>query len=93
METETRELSSVSRGKIKCNSTDDWKNEKLFVPPLPPTNLRGCHVIRIQYDVFVSGIKRSSLLRKCPSLTRLLKSTRFGASIIISTQNDLKKLN
>ena len=56
METETRELSSVSRGKIKPQETDDWKNEKLFVPPLPPTNLRGCHLIRIQYDVFVSVV-------------------------------------
>ena len=56
METETRELSSVSRGKIKPQETDDWKNEKLFVPPLPPTNLRGCHLIRIQYDVFVSSV-------------------------------------
>ena len=55
IETETRELSSVSRGKIRFSETDDWKNEKLFVPPLPPTNLRGCHLIRIQYDVFVSG--------------------------------------
>ena len=54
IETETRELSSISRGKIKYSETDDWKNEKLFVPPLPPTNLRGCHLIRIQYDVFVS---------------------------------------
>ena len=54
IETETRELSSVSRGKIRFSETDDWKNEKLFVPPLPPTNLRGCHLIRIQYDVFVS---------------------------------------
>ena len=54
IETETRELSSVSRGKIRFAETDDWKNEKLFVPPLPPTNLRGCHLIRIQYDVFVS---------------------------------------
>jgi hypothetical protein len=54
METETRELSSISRGKIRPGETDDWKNEKLFVPPLPPTNLRGCHIIRIQYDVFVS---------------------------------------
>ena len=54
IETETRELSSISRGKIKFGETDDWKNEKLFVPPLPPTNLRGCHLIRIQYDVFVS---------------------------------------
>jgi len=52
IETETRELSSVSRGKIRFSETDDWKNEKLFVPPLPPTNLRGCHLIRIQYDVF-----------------------------------------
>ena len=58
IETETRELSSVSRGKIRFAETDDWKNEKLFVPPLPPTNLRGCHLIRIQYDVFVS-IKNS----------------------------------
>ena len=55
MDTETRELSSVSRGKIRPQETDDWKNEKLFVPPLPPTNLRGCHLIRIQYDVFVSS--------------------------------------
>lgn len=54
IETETRELSSVSRGKIRNGEADDWKNEKLFVPPLPPTNLRGCHLIRIQYDVFVS---------------------------------------
>ena len=54
METESRELAAVSRGKIKAGETDDWKSEQLFVPPLPPTNLRGCHMIRIQYDVFVS---------------------------------------
>ena len=57
METESRELAAVSRGKIKAGSTDDWKSEQLFVPPLPPTNLRGCHMIRIQYDVFVSNVK------------------------------------
>ena len=28
IETETRELSSISRGKIKYGETDDWKNEK-----------------------------------------------------------------
>lgn len=67
METETRELSSVSRGKIKPQETDDWKNEKLFVPPLPPTNLRGCHLIRIQYDVFVSTIRLN--LKHIHSLT------------------------
>ena len=62
MDTETRELSSVSRGKIKPQETDDWKNEKLFVPPLPPTNLRGCHLIRIQYDVFVSTYSAVNML-------------------------------
>ena len=56
METESRELAAISRGKIKAGSTDDWKSEQLFVPPLPPTNLRGCHLIRIQYDVFVSQL-------------------------------------
>lgn len=55
METESRELAAVSRGKIRSGATDDWKSEQLFVPPLPPTNLRGCHMIRIQYDVFVSA--------------------------------------
>lgn len=72
IETETRELSSVSRGKIKPTETDDWKNEKLFVPPLPPTNLRGCHIIRIQYDVFVSS--KSTTLFNCTSATDGRKS-------------------
>jgi len=52
VQTETRELASLNRGKIKPGETDDWRNEQLYVPPLPPTNLRGCHIIRIQYDVF-----------------------------------------
>ena len=41
---------------FRSGATDDWKSEQLFVPPLPPTNLRGCHMIRIQYDVFVSSL-------------------------------------
>ena len=57
METESRELAAVSRGKIRAGETDDWKSEQLFVPPLPPTNLRGWQMIRIQYDVFVSITK------------------------------------
>ena len=61
METESRELAAVSRGKIRAGETDDWKSEQLFVPPLPPTNLRGCHMIRIQYDVFVSITSISAL--------------------------------
>ena len=52
--TEVRELCRVSRGKVRPASTDRWKDEQLVVPPLPPSNLRGCHLIAIQYDVMVS---------------------------------------
>ncbi|KAJ8985892.1 hypothetical protein NQ317_006266 [Molorchus minor] len=47
-----RELASISRGKIKPGEKDEWVNEQLYIPPLPPTNLRGCHLIKINYDVF-----------------------------------------
>ncbi|XP_039275905.1 WD repeat and FYVE domain-containing protein 3 [Nilaparvata lugens] len=52
LQSETRELASLSRGKIRPGETDEWTNEQLYVPPLPPTNLRGCHLIKIQYDVY-----------------------------------------
>ena len=54
MNTEVRELCRVSRGKVRPAGTDRWKDEQLVVPPLPPSNLRGCHLIAIQYDVMVS---------------------------------------
>merc|ERR1719362_1109078 len=52
IETETRELSSISRGKIKYSETDDWKNEKLFVPPLPPSNLEKS--IKLQLPIMLA---------------------------------------
>lgn len=54
VQSEKRELASLTRGKIKPGERDEWTNEQLYVPPLPPTNLRGCHLIKIQYDVYVS---------------------------------------
>lgn len=54
MQMETRELASLRRGKIRPGQSDEWNNQQLYVPPLPPTNLRGCHLIKIQYDVYVS---------------------------------------
>ncbi|XP_015518160.1 arrestin domain-containing protein 2 isoform X2 [Neodiprion pinetum] len=49
---ETRELASVSRGKIRPGDGEEWLNEQMYVPPLPPTNLRGCHLINILYHVY-----------------------------------------
>lgn len=51
---ETRELAALRRSKIRPGHSDEWNNQQLYVPPLPPTNLRGCHLIKIQYDVYVS---------------------------------------
>lgn len=50
---ETRELASVSRGKIRPGEGEEWLNEQMYVPPLPPTNLRGCHLINVLYHVYV----------------------------------------
>lgn len=51
---EKRELASLVRGKIRSGEKDEWVDEQLYIPPLPPTNLRGCHLIKVEYDVFVS---------------------------------------
>lgn len=51
---EKRELAVIARGKIRSGGADKWHNESIYVPPLPPTNLEGCHLITIKYDVFVS---------------------------------------
>lgn len=52
VQSEKRELASLSRGKIRPGDKDEWINEHLYIPPLPPTNLRGCHLIKINYDVY-----------------------------------------
>lgn len=51
---EKRELQVRTRPRIRPHTVDEWHEEPLFVPPLPPTNLTGCHLIKIEYDVFVS---------------------------------------
>lgn len=51
VQTEKRELAVLVRGKIRPGGKDEWHNE-LYVPPLPPTNLQGCHLIKTSYDVF-----------------------------------------
>ncbi|UYV78517.1 hypothetical protein LAZ67_16001846 [Cordylochernes scorpioides] len=52
VQAETRELASLQKGSIPGHNAEHWKNELLYIPPLPPTNLRGCHLIRIQYDIY-----------------------------------------
>ena len=56
VQSEVRELASLEKGKISPKSEFSWSNELLYIPPIPPTNLRGCNLIRIQDDVYVSFI-------------------------------------
>ncbi|XP_048489539.1 uncharacterized protein LOC105382585 isoform X3 [Plutella xylostella] len=49
---EVRELAVLRHGKTRAGEADRWRGELLYVPPLPPTNLRGCHLITVSYDVF-----------------------------------------
>lgn len=59
---ETRELASVSRGKIRPGEGEEWLNEQMYVPPLPPTNLRGCHLINVLYHIYVSILSNGKFL-------------------------------
>ncbi|KPJ12172.1 Arrestin domain-containing protein 4 [Papilio machaon] len=49
---EVRELATLTHGKTRPGGSDVWRRELLYVPPLPPTNLRGCHLIAVHYDVY-----------------------------------------
>lgn len=71
VQSEMRELASCEKGRMEPNSDDQWKNELLYIPPIPPTNLRGCNLIRIQYDVHV-GIYTDIILIHFKLLIRLL---------------------
>lgn len=56
IQTEKRELAQIKFPKIRPNSRDEFVNKKLYVPPLPPTNIRNSNIIRLNYDVYVSKV-------------------------------------
>ncbi|XP_030748321.1 arrestin domain-containing protein 4 isoform X2 [Sitophilus oryzae] len=67
VQVDKRELTVLTKGKIRPGEKDEWVNEQLYIPPLPPTNLKGCHLIRINYDVFFivepSGLQKEVKLQ------------------------------
>lgn len=76
---ETRELASVSRGKIRPGEGEEWLNEQMYVPPLPPTNLRGCHLINVLYHVYVSAKTKIHLYILFPNTTSKSWRTRWSS--------------
>jgi hypothetical protein len=55
IQAEKRELAQLKFPKIRPGSRDEFVNKKLYVPPLPPTNIRNSNIIRLNYDVYVSA--------------------------------------
>lgn len=60
VQAETRELVARDGPKVGPGSMDVWKKQTLLIPALPPTNLRGCHLIKIHYDVYFELHTKSS---------------------------------
>ncbi|KAK6174918.1 hypothetical protein SNE40_013477 [Patella caerulea] len=44
-------VSKIYHGPIREGGDDIWNGEALVIPPLPPSNLRGCDIIDITYTV------------------------------------------
>lgn len=51
---EKREIASIKGAKIRAGGRDEFMNKKLYIPPLPPTNIRNSNLIQLNYDVYVS---------------------------------------
>lgn len=51
---EKREIATIKGQKIRANGRDEFMNKKLYIPPLPPTNIRNSNIIQLNYDVYVS---------------------------------------
>lgn len=78
IQTEKRELAQLKFPKIRPNSRDEFVNKKLYVPPLPPTNIRNSNIIRLNYDVYVSKL---SYWTGYQSSTKPFLAQRFASKV------------
>ena len=49
----TQQVTKVKRGPIPAGGSDLWEEEKLVIPPVPPSFLNGCSIIDIKYTLEV----------------------------------------
>ena len=49
-------LFEKKQGKIEGGGTEIWRDEKMLIPPVPPSYLLGCKIIDIRYLVMVSKL-------------------------------------
>lgn len=80
VQTEKRELAQIKFPKIRPNSRDEFVNKKLYVPPLPPTNIRNSNIIRLNYDVYVSKVSigaHLSIIAECLARPNFFKGFSY----------------
>lgn len=54
VQAEKREIAAIKGPKIRAGSRDEFTGKKLYIPPLPPTNIRNSNLVQLNYDVYVS---------------------------------------
>ncbi|KAL8565299.1 hypothetical protein ACOMHN_001197 [Nucella lapillus] len=47
----TQQVMKVKRGPIPAGVSDVWEEEKMVIPPLPPSGLNGCNIIDVKYTL------------------------------------------
>nr|KAG5705960.1 hypothetical protein BaRGS_010850 [Batillaria attramentaria] len=50
----TQQVIKVKHGPIPAGESDTWEDEKLAIPPLPPSYLNGCSIIDVKYTLEVT---------------------------------------
>ena len=51
---ESKIVACLRRDAIEAHSSDSYSNVPMLIPPLPPSGLRGCRIIDIEYTLTVS---------------------------------------
>ena len=79
----TTEVFGYKRGAIEPGETDTWTDTAMRIPVLPPSNLKGCRNINIDYEIIVRTIF-FSLLTIIDLLPKnvLLYSFSFSSGLI-----------
>ena len=52
---ELKQISVIQHGPIMPGHDDEFDEERILIPPLPPSHLKGCNLIDVAYNVEVCG--------------------------------------
>lgn len=79
-------VSEIGKGPIEAGATVNWE-ERLQVPPLPPSNLANCGIIKLEYglkvEACVSGWYHRNLKRNFPVYVGTIPLTNYQPPVAI----------